>query len=387
MKKVLLIISILALFIGCQSQVSSRYTYQPPGQIDDGFVTGSLDEVNMSKRLITRAVERIRDGRHGEVHSMLIFRDGKLVVEEYFPGHQYQWDAPKHYGKWVNWNRDMPHCAHSVSKSIASLCIGLAVEKGFIDSVQQSIFDYLPEYQHLKTAGREYLTIEHLLTMTSGLAWDEWGAPLSSIKNDQIAIYFSGMTPVEYSLSAPLVAPPGVHFNYSGGNLEILNAILKNATGEMTLDQFSAEYLFKPLNIETFDWWLKYQTGEVHAAGGVKMIPRDMVKIGVAMLDHLNGKGRKMLSDDWVTHCAEPFGGNHGIKVPGEDMGRVGYGYTWWTKQYSATGRMFLALGWGGQKIIVIPEFNAVVVFTGGNYTSKVKQYKILKNYILASMG
>ena len=183
---------------------------------------------------------------------MLIYKNDKLVFEEYFKGHTYQQDAPGHYGDYISWNRNKPHCIHSDSKSITSLCIGIAIDKGFIKNVQQSIFDYLPEFNQYKSAGKEDIAIEHLLTMTSGLQWEEWKISLSSKENDQIAIWFYEDGPVHYVLRKPLVATPGTRFNYSGGDIQLLAEILNNATG-MDLDEFSDKYLFEPLNIVSND--------------------------------------------------------------------------------------------------------------------------------------
>ena len=170
MKKTILLISILSLLlVSCQSEPSIQYTYRQPESINDGFDVGSLDEVNIDSVLIEKAVNDIKQGKYKEVHSMLIFKDDKLVFEEYFQGHKYQWDAPKHHGELVIWDRTMLHDIKSDTKSITSTCIGIAIDKGFIESVHQSIFDYLPEHQQLNTDGKDKITIEHLLTMTSGL--------------------------------------------------------------------------------------------------------------------------------------------------------------------------------------------------------------------------
>jgi len=188
MKKTIVLVSVLSLLLsGCKSDATSQYTYQPPEDIGDGFDVGTLDEVNIDAELIEKAVDKIHQGKYKEVHSMLIFKDNKLVFEEYFKGHKYKWDAPNHHGELVSWDRSMEHPVMSVTKNITSTCIGIAIDKGFIQSVHQSIFDYLPEHQHLNTDGKDKITIKHLLTMTSGLEWDEWGAPLSSRDNDIVA--------------------------------------------------------------------------------------------------------------------------------------------------------------------------------------------------------
>jgi len=187
-------------FISCSQDPSTLYSYKSPVNIGDGLDIGSLDEVNIDQKLIEKAVNDISRGKYGEVHSMLIFKDGKLVLDEYFKGHKYQWDTSNHHGEFITWDMDMLHCIQSDTKSITSVCIGIAIDKGFIESVDESIFDYLPEHQHLNTDGKDKTTIEHLLSMTSGLKWDEWNAPLSSTSNDTIGIWFSDKDPITFIL-------------------------------------------------------------------------------------------------------------------------------------------------------------------------------------------
>lgn len=288
----------------------------------------------------------------------------------------------------VTWDRSMMHYIHSVTKSYTSICIGIAIDKGFIKSVHESIFDYLPDYQQYKVDGKEKITIKHLLTMTSGLQWDEWHAPLSSPENDQIGIWFSDEGPIDFILERPLIYEPGTHFTYSGGNMEVLGEILENATG-MKIDKFSEKYMFEPLGINSFDWWLVLSSGEIHAAGGLKLTPRDMLKVGVTFLNEGIWNGTRIVSEEWVSKSAETYAGNMGIRIPGEDIGKVGYAYTWWTEEIQHRGEkinMFSANGWGGQKIIVIPELNTAIVFTGGNYISRVKQFKILENCVIPAI-
>lgn len=114
-----------------------------------------------------------------------------------------------------------------------------------------------------------------------------------------------------------------------------------------------------------------------------------MAKIGVTFLNKGMWNDTRIISEHWVEKSSAPYAGNKRIKIPGEDLGKVGYAYTWWTKQFSNSGnniKMFWANGWGGQKIIVIPVLKTVIVFTGGNYTSKVKQYEILEDYIISAI-
>lgn len=386
----ILLISVLSiLFIGCEQDASGQYTYRPPEYTNDGLDVGSLDEVNIDALMLGKAVNKIRQGKFKEVHSMLIFRNGKLVFEEYFEGHKYQWDGPNHHGDLVTWDKSMSHVCHSVTKSITSACIGIALEKGFIDSVHQSIFDYLPEHQHFNTDGKDTITIEHLLTMTSGLKWDEWSASLGSASNDIVGIWFSDRDPVSFIVERPLVSEPGTSYTYSGGNSIILGEIVKYAT-DMNIDEFSGKYLFDPLGIDSYDWWNRFENGVIETGGGLKMTPRDMLKIGVTFLNDGVWNGEQIISEQWVGKSATTFPGIEGINIPGTDKRNVGYTYSWWTKTFSDSGRkvdMYEAGGWGGQVIAVFPGLHTVVVFTGGTYTSKVRVFGILEEYVVPAIN
>jgi len=389
MKTTLLKIAILSLLVNsCEMYNSSaQYSYQYPDSLSDGFDVGTLDEVNMDKRLIERAVNQIYSGRYTEVHSMLIYKDGKLVLEEYFQGHKYKWDAPGHHGELVNWESDMLHNLMSSSKSITSSLTGIAIDRGYIESVHQSIFDYLPEHQHLKKDGKEIITIENLLTMQSGLEWKEWSAPYSSIENPGVGIWFSEKDPISYILEMPLVCTPGTNFNYNTGHMHLLGEIIRNASG-MNIDEFSRKYLFEPMELDTLSWSLQYPNG-VYDGNSLMLSPRAMMKFGIMFLDGGSWNDQQIVSGKWVYKSATAYRGNWEIDIPGEPSGKLGYSYTWWTKEYSAGGKlinMYAAGGWGGQHIMVLPEVNTVVVFTGGNYTTKRPPFKILKKYIIPAL-
>ena len=389
MKRAILLASILlSVMVACRPAFLVQYTYQESEDIGDGLSVGSLDDVVVDSGLIHKAIKDILRGKHKEVHSMLLLKDGKLVLEEYFTGHKYQWDARKHHGDLVTWDRNMLHAIMSDTKSITSICIGIAIDKGFIDSVDQSIFDYLPEHQHLNTDGKGEITIEHLLTMTSGLQWDEWSAALSSEKNDGVGIWFSEKDPLSFILERPLVSRPGTSFTYAGGNMIVLGEIIRQATG-MDIDEFSGKYLFGPLGIYSFDWYNRFPNGVIEAATGLALTPRGMVKIGATFLDRGVWEGNQIVPEEWAEKSATTFAGNTGIDIPGEDSGLNGYSYSWWTKEYSESGQkvhMHSAGGWGGQHIMVLPELDAVVVFTGGNYTTHRPPFEILEDYLLPAL-
>ncbi len=383
---VFIILLLSYIYFGCAVESNSQYVYRPPERIEDGLEVGALNEAGIDERLIESAAGRIKEGRYKEVHSMLIVKDNKLVFEEYFPGHRYKWDAPYHHGELVTWHRDMLHNLMSDTKSITSACIGIAIDRGYIQSLSQSIFDYLPCHDHLKIGGKEKITIEHLLTMTSGLEWKEWSAPYSSVQNPCIGIWFQEKDPITFILDRPLVAEPGTCFSYSTGNMVILGEILRNASN-MSIDAFSKKYLFEPLQIDTSAWILKYENGV--DANNLMLMPRSMAKIGMMFLNNGIWNGRKIISEKWVEKSTQFYLGNIEINVPGENSGKNGYSYSWWIHKISYHGRsidMYYAGGWGGQHIMVIPELDTVVVFTGGNYVTKRPPFKILKKFILPAI-
>ena len=255
---------LLGLFSSCSSS-SPNYIYNLPENMKDGFNVGTLGKVNINNELITKAVNKIRNGNFGEVHSMLIYKNNLLVLEEYFQGHRYKWDERAYHGELVNWNRNMPHEMMSCTKSFTSACIGIAIDKGFIKSVHQSIFDYLPDHQYLKVDNREYITIEHLVTMTLGLAWDKWSVAHGSSANDIDSLWFDCEDTMKCVLDRPWWKEPGQLFTYNGGGMVILSEIIKNATN-MNIDEFSMKYLFEPLGIKKTKW-SQFQDGVWDGSG------------------------------------------------------------------------------------------------------------------------
>ncbi len=374
-------------FFACQTAPPDTYTYQPPAQLNDGLAVGTLAGAGIDSVLIGQAAESILQDRYREVHSLLIFRGGKLVFEEYFKGHQFQYDTTLHHGELVKWERDMPHPVMSVTKSVTSICVGIAIDKGFIKSQQQSIFDYLPEHQQFRADGKEKITIEHLLTMTSGLEGNEWLVPYSNLKNDVLTIYLSE-DPVTHILSKPLKHEPGRFFQYYGGSNFLLAEIIKNAT-QMDLEAFSAEHLFGPLGV-TSQSWSRIGKNVVDGAGGLTMTPRDMVKIGVTFLNGGAWNGQQIVSKNWVGKSANPYPGNRWLNDWDDHSGMKGYAYSWWAHSFVHEGEkidMFYAAGWGGQYIMVLPAFDVVVVFTGGNYADRRPCFDILKKYVVKALG
>ena len=382
----ILLISSL-LIISCENDFSAQIPYNPPLQTDDGIDVGTMDQVEMDTQYMSNCLWQIYNNKYDQVHSILVYKDDLLVFEEYMEGNKYSVDGPYFYGERIKWHMDSLHIIMSTTKSITSAIIGIASDQGYID-VNESIFTYLPDYLQYKESGKEAITVEHLLTMTTGLEWDEWHGAHGTTANSIDRIYIECQDdPLACILSAPLVNEPGSSFTYSGGNMILLGEILRNATGRDILD-FGTEFLFDPLGIDSV-YWYHFDGGAYACDGAAWMTPRDLLKIGILFLNNGNWKGQQLISKAWVEKSTTTYGNNTGINVPLDDTGRNGYAYAWWTNTVSSPlGKVdiFQASGWGGQEIIVIPDLNMTVVFTGGNYVVKKHIHEMLENYILESL-
>ena len=371
-------------FPSCNNCIS-EYKYSSPKKIEDNLDVGSLLDVGIDTLLIAEAIDRIKCGEFNEIHSMLIFKNDKLVLEEYFSGHRYQWDGPKYHGALVNWDINEHQRIMSCTKSFISAMVGAAVQNGYINSVNQSIFDYLPNHLQFKTEEKAKITIEHLLTMTSGLEWDEWSASHGTTSNDIDLLYTDySDNPLVCVLERPLINTPGQEFTYNGGGYIVLGKILENAS-KMSLEDFSNKYLFKPLGIDSASWY-QFNNGTYATDGSLHITPRNMLKFGLLYLQNGNFNNQQIISNDWVNKSKVRYNNNRDIDVSSKGSNEISYSYSWWITEYFIKNRkikIFGAGGWGGQEIIILPDENMVVVFTGSSYASRTKTYKILEEYIL----
>ncbi|MGD8794257.1 MAG: serine hydrolase, partial [Anaerolineae bacterium] len=317
---------------------------------------------------------RIRDGTYENVHSLLVVKDGKLVFEEYFPGYTWNYADEQFRGAPVDFDRDTRHNLASVTKSFTSALVGIAIDRGLIGGVEDRVFAYFPDYAHLQAGGKARLTLEHLLTMQSGLAWNEMDVFYDTTENDLIHL-FTIPDPVDYILSRRLVAEPGTTWYYNGGNTNLLGEAIRQASGQR-MDAFAEQHLFGPLGITNYEWDF-INPDFIHASGNLQLRPRDMAKFGQLYLDGGVWGGQQVVSRAWVEVSTR----SHAIPRWAD-----GYGYQWWLRAYDSGGQQvdaFYADGWGGQRILVLPELEMVVVFTGGNYVQDTPMDEILTRFIL----
>jgi CubicO group peptidase (beta-lactamase class C family) len=372
-KKIVFLLSIFLaiLAVGCDevllgdqdNVVSLEENLLPPPMLNDGWEVSDPASEGIETDRIHTFIKNLH-ANHKNIHSVLIIRNNKLVSESYFAG----------------WHRERLHTLRSASKSFISTLTGIAADKGYL-TIDQKVFDFFPEYAHLRNSEKEIIEIKHLLTMTSGLKWDEKTYVYDRVRNDELALDASDDR-LGYILGKEMESSPGEKFVYNSGGPFLQAEILRRVTGE-DIYVYSEKHFFKPLGITNF-FWRKERDGQIPAAGPLFLCPRDMAKLGQLFLDGGKWKGTQIVSPEWVSEASATFIGN--------ELSQAGYGYNWWTARETINDqqvRIYMARGNGGQFIFVIPDLNAVVAFTGGNFNAGYgapSPYDMLTNIIIPAM-
>ncbi|MFW9855019.1 MAG: serine hydrolase domain-containing protein [Candidatus Thorarchaeota archaeon] len=287
------------------------------------------------------------------IRSLLIVRNGYLIHEHYFS---------------TLVNENTSRNIFSCTKSVISTLIGIAIEEGYIGSVNDPVLSYFPNHSiQYRDTWKESITIEDLLTMTSGFSWDE--SNYDDIENDYFQM-ISSPNAVQYVLDRPMNNIPGSSWNYNTGNSHLLSAILDNVT-EIGTGEFAQTRLFYPLGIGNPDWTLDKQ-GIPYGGSNLILKPRDMAKFGYLFLHNGTWDGNQIVSKEWIT------AGTRGTEVASF------YGYQWWIEP---TRSGFSARGYKGQYILVLPDNDMVIVFTGDSDTLLGLYQTLIDQYIIPAIG
>jgi CubicO group peptidase (beta-lactamase class C family) len=330
-----------------------------PTSLDDGWNTASPESAGMDETRLCGIAARLQL-TGSEVHSVVVARHGKLVFEQYFPGVDQPWgekEGPREF------TATTKHDMRSASKSVISLLVGIAIDRKLIASADEPVVKFFGEYQAVKQAGWDAITLRHLLTMSSGIKWDEtlpWGDP----KNDEPHLAFDE-DPLRYVLSKPVAAPPDTLWSYNGGGTDLLGGILERVSGK-PLETFAREALFQPLGITDLEWKNYPKNGKLAAAAGLRLRPRDAAKIGQLVLGGGMWNGEKIVSADWIEKSITPR-----FQAAGYFGGTLFYGYQWWMGRSLAGAKevkWVAAFGWGGQRIFIVPELELVMMTTAAQY-------------------
>ena len=341
------------LLFGCDSpQATAPESFTAPASLDDGLQTARPRDVALDEDILASLLKRLQTNTIRNLHSLLILRHDRLVVEEYFN----------------NSNRNDVHTLQSVTKSITSLLIGAAIQRRNLRGADEPIVNFFSEYMSLQNVDsrKSSMTLRHLLTMQSGLDWNEEpyaGSHLEALNN-------SCGDWVPFVLNRPMREAPGMRWQYNSGGVIALSGMLRYAT-QMFADQLARHVLFEPLGIQNERWYRAPCDGLPHTGGGLSLRARDMAKIGQLVLRRGRWNEQQIISEAWLTEsfqraAAPGYMGNHPVY----------YGYLWWLFPLSgragpidADGDIITASGAGSQWIFIIPQHDLVVAVTGNGYS------------------
>lgn len=302
----------------------------------------------------------IESGLLRGLHAVLVGRSRQLVIERYFNGVDEAWGRP--LGD-VSFAPGTLHDLRSVTKSVVGLLYGIALDAGLVPPPDAPLLAQFPEYPDLGAdADRARLTVEHALTMTLGMEWDE-ARPYTDPENSEIAME---QAPDRYRfiLERPFVATPGERWIYSGGNVALIGALIERGTGK-SLPDFVRETLFEPLGITRFEWSAG-RDGVASAASGLRLTGRGLLRIGELVLGKGEIDGRRIVSSSWLDGSLKPV-------VPTGDG--LHYGRLWFVGEAPvpafAGNRPWVAgFGNGGQRLWLMPDANIAAVIFSGNYNA-----------------
>ncbi|HDZ19126.1 hypothetical protein LCGC14_1218340 [marine sediment metagenome] len=321
---------------------------------DPYWETATPQDVDMRSDTLNGMINYLESENH-DIYSVIIIRNGFIVEEWYASGY----------------NFNSLFKLYSATKSITSTLIGIALDMGFISSVNQLMLDYFPNRTiHNLDANKESITIKHLLTMTAGFDWPEWEVSYFNI-NNIFNTWKVNDDYIQFVLDRTMNSTPGEKFNYNTGISHLLGAILEEVTNS-SMEYFANEYLFEPLEITSTRW--DYDPDGLPLGGeGLYLKARDMAKIGYLFLNKGIWGEDQIISKEWVNTSTY----KHVTVSNSSD-----YGYQWWI---SKTYDSYRASGFGGQQIHVFPENDLVVVFTGWDLFTGLS-WDLLDNFILPSI-
>jgi len=327
------------------------------------------EKQNLNGGLLEQLNQKINDGGFGEIHSLLIMRNGYLVFEKYYRGY----------------SQNQTHQIYSVTKSVTSTLIGIAIDQGKITSLDKKLLSFFQEYTSIANldSNKQKMKLEDVLTMRSGLYWDEFTNPFSDPRNSIYKI-ISSSDWVKHVLDLPMVYEPGTKRTYNTGNTILLAGIIKNLYGIQAND-LAQQYLFNHLGISNYKWETGAK-GLTNTGWGLHLRPRDMIKFGLLYLNQGTWEKTSVISENWIGTSTKNY-----VYV----SGGFSYGYHWWMMPLeNISGHtpqpndVSIAWGYGGQFVFVIPHLNMIVVSTANNKEGDDDQLtiKFLKDYIFKSV-
>ncbi|MCB0548010.1 MAG: serine hydrolase [Phaeodactylibacter sp.] len=358
MKNLLLLFALCSLIAACNS--APAVSAPPASGLP--WPVSSPSQEGVDSLVLDSIHQDISRGLYGLVDRFLVIRNGKILVDHTYEqdydsvmvlfdttNYQYNYD----HTDWHPYYRDTDlHTMQSVTKSVTSVLFGIAVDEGLIPGVDTSAMAYFTSYNvDLSDERKRAMTLEDLLTMRSGIEWDEENYDEA---NNSCILMENSDDWISFVLRQSMDTLPGRVFEYNSGASVLLGKIVREATGKR-IGQWAEEKLFGPLDIDYY--WKITPKGEVDTEGGLYLSTYDMAKIGYLMMNGGQWEGRQVVSKEWVEQSLKPT-------VQFNE--RRGYGYQWWIPEHQdGHTRIFAGNGYGGQFLMVVPEYELIVAFNG----------------------
>jgi CubicO group peptidase (beta-lactamase class C family) len=368
---------------GSSGGAATSYTYQQPANIGDGWTVGAAGDHGMSVQRLEDMMDAIGNGEYPIIDTIAVASQGTLVFEETIRTQLDEKDS------WVD-NGDLSmHAQFSASKSIASILVGIAIDLADISSVDVpylSLFDY-PSYENWDER-KNQIRLEHVLTMRTGLQWDEWNPSYSDPNNALIDFYNQNHDYSKGLLDLPLVADPGSKYAYNTIATVSLGQAIQNR-GPLTYGDFFNTYLLDPLQITQIKF-TETPTGLPDLGGGLYLYSRDMVKFGQVYMDDGQWNGQQIVSSEWVAASIQSYTDLGWSEPETRDWQVDGYGYQWWIGHFEHNGQVlptYAALGYGQQLMMVIPDLELVIAVNSSGYEELPEQrnqvYELIDRFLL----
>jgi CubicO group peptidase (beta-lactamase class C family) len=322
----------------------------------DDWEISTLDSQGLSQQHLANVENDIGSGEYKKITSVLVARHGKLAFEKYFDGSK---------------ALDLRN-TRSATKTVASILVGIAIDRGFLAGVEAPVLSFFPDKQPVANPDprKEKMTVEDLLTMSSILECDD--SNQFSRGNEERMYLVEDWVKFTLDLpvrgfpswaSKPADSPYRRSFSYCTAGAVTVGGVVERAT-RMPLVEFARKSLFDPLNISRSEW-VYTPLGSASTAGGLSLTCRDLLKLGQLYLNSGTWNGKRIVSEGWVKISTRPH-----VRVDDETE----YGYFWWLKKFGPAAQKFPAycmLGNGGNKVCVFPDLDMVVVITSTNYNTK----------------
>ena len=359
-----LVLVFASVICGCEDADQHSATTQVPaaelGPGEHQWRISSLEAEGIESELLVEMTELIEGESDIGIDGVVVVHRGAVVLEDYFGG----------------WGPNDIHSTRSASKSLTSALVGIAIDKGYLTSVDQTILPFFPEYEGAIEnwdSRKNDITIGHVLSMTSG------------VRNNEDNMYPTDDW-IKFYLDQPLEADPGIWFSYATSGIVTIGNVITRAS-DMRIPVFTDKYLFGPMGITKYRWPITNSRGNQGLAmtgGGLHLTPRDMAKFGLLYLNKGRWNGHQLISEQWVEESTK--------KQSTSDLYGEDFGYLWRMIDREIDGKLlrsFEAWGNGGQFIMVWPDLELVVVWTGENYgkfPEMERPFELTEEYVLPTI-